>query len=64
MREHTVPTLGGREPFELASRSLLLCGMPNSDKSVLFNLTAAHTALTAEQADTDRRSAAERPEVA
>ena len=63
MREHTVPAPDSREPFELVSGNLLLGGMPRSGKSVLFNLTAAHTALTGEQPVPDLGSAT-RQEVA
>lgn len=63
MREHTVPAPDNRESFELARGNLLLGGMPSSGKSVLFNLTATHTALTGEQPVPDLGSAT-RPEVA
>ena len=51
MREHAASSPGGGDLWGLVSRNLLIGGQPGSGKSVPLILTAAHAALTDEQAD-------------
>ena len=62
MVEHTGPEPERIGRLELVYPGLLVGGMPCKGKSVPPDLVAAHGALTAEQADTDRRSVDEQAE--